>query len=131
MLLKLYVRFSPILAAFLALTSAVFFCMCVWRGEIILGLQAEASKDNTQEIRVVLEQHDAANQISDDAEKHRIERSKEKEVAIRTIEKIVTVPLYSGLCFDDIGVQQLNDQIAALNGSSEPVSRVSKDTGVE
>lgn len=129
MLLKLYLKFSPLLAAFFIFTSTVFFVMCVWRGEIILGLQAELIKDNNKEFKIVLEQHEAANKISNDFAVRETEREKEKEYVIKTVEKIITVPVYSNICFDDVGLHQLNSQIAAINGAGKPESAVSANQG--
>lgn len=131
MLLKLYLKFASWLAPFFLLTTIVFFVICVWRGEIILGLQAELIKDNKQEFKVTIEQHESANRISNEFEVRKTEREKEKEYVIRTVEKITAVPVYSNICFDDVGLHQLNSQIAAINGSGQPESAVSTDQGAE
>lgn len=126
MLMKLYLKFAPLLTIFFLFTTIVFFVICVWRGEIILGLQAELIKDNKQEFKVVLEQHESANKISNDYEVRKTEREKEKEYVVRTVEKIITVPVYSNICFDDVGLHQINSQISAVNGSGQSEPTVSE-----
>lgn len=129
MLLRLYMKVSPLLAAFFLLTSVVFFVMCLWRGEIILGLQTEALKYKDQSINLVIEQHEGANKISHEFEIRQADREQEKVYVDREIEKIVYLPSYSNECFDAAGLQQINNRIKSLNGTGEPTSTVSKDTG--
>lgn len=122
---------SPLLAAFFLLTSIVFFAMCLWRGEIILGLQADALKSKDQEIKVVIEQHESANKISQDYEERKADKEQEKVYVDREVEKIVYLPSYSNVCFDSLGLSQLNGRIASLNSSRELTRTVSTDAGVK
>lgn len=128
---QIYLKITPILTPFFLLTTVVFMVMCVWRGEIILGLQAELSKDKDQTIKVVLEQQQGANKISTEFEQRKADREQEKIYVNREIEKIVTVPLYSNECFDDAGVQQINSYATSLNSSSESSSGLSSNKDVE
>lgn len=131
MLMKLYVRMSPLLAAFFLLTSIVFFAMCLWRGEIILGLQSDAIKGKNQEVKLIIEQHDGANKISQEYEVHRADKEQEKVYVDREVEKIVYLPSYDSVCFDPIGLQQINSRITSLNDSRELKDSVSTSTGAE
>ena len=88
MLMKLYVRMSPLMAAFLLLTTIVFFAMCLWRGEIILGLQADALKNKDQEIKVVIEQYEGANKISHEYEIFKADKLQDKVYVDREVEKL-------------------------------------------
>ena len=117
MLMKLYVRMSPLLAAFFLFTTVVFFAMCLWRGEIILGLQADALKSKDQEIKLVIEQHEGANKISHEYEVRKADKEQEKVYVDREVEKIVLMPSYGNECFDPIGLQSLNSQIASYNSA--------------
>lgn len=129
MLMKLYVRMSPLMAAFLLLTTIVFFAMCLWRGEIILGLQADALKNKDQEIKVVIEQHDGANKISHEYEILKADKLQDKVYVDREVEKIVLMPSYGNECFDNDGLLSLNRAITALNDSGKSTDAVSENTG--
>ena len=87
MLMSIHVRMSPILAAFFLMTSVVFFAMCLWRGEIILGLQSDALKNKDQEIKVVIEQHEGANKVSQEYEVRKADKEQEKVYVDREVEK--------------------------------------------
>lgn len=116
----IYWKLAPYLAPFFLLTTIVFFSMCVWRGEIILGLQAELIKDKNQEVKVIIEQVKAANEIGQQYEQHKAEREELKVEVTHEIEKIVSVPLYSNLCFDYDGLHLLNSQISTINSTAQP-----------
>lgn len=131
MLMKLYVRMSPLLAAFFLFTTVVFFAMCLWRGEIILGLQADALKSKDQEIKLVIEQHEGANKISHEYEVRKADKEQEKVYVDREVEKIVYLPSYNNVCFDDAGLQQINSRIAAINGSLQLTDSVSANEGAK
>lgn len=123
----MYFKLAPLLVPFFMLTTVVFFVICVYRGEIILGLQSKLLTDKDQEIRVVVEQHESANNISKAYEQRQADREQEKIYVTNTIEKIVSVPSYSNLCFDPTGLQFLNGQVAAANSSSELSSALPSD----
>ena len=127
----IYYKLAPFLAPFFLLTTIVFFGMCLWRGEIILGLQAQAVKDQKQTLEVVVTHTEATNKVSQNYEDKRTEREQEKIYVDRVVDKIVLMPSYSTECFDDVGLHQLNSYIASINGSSEPNEAVSTDTGAE
>ena len=131
MLMKLYVRMSPLLAAFLLLTTVVFFAMCLWRGEIILGLQSDALKNKDQEIKVVIEQHEGANKISHEYEIFKADKLQEKVYVDREVEKIVLMPSYGNECFNNDGLLSLNSAITALNDSGKSSNTVHENTGAK
>lgn len=131
MLMSIYVRMSPILAAFFLMTSVVFFAMCLWRGEIILGLQSDALKNKDQEIKVVIEQHEGANKVSQEYEVRKADKEQEKVYVDREVEKIVYMPSYSNVCLDDIGLSQLNGRISSVNGSRKLEDAMPSTTGAK
>lgn len=131
MLMSIYVRMSPLLAAFFLMTSVVFFAMCLWRGEIILGLQSDALKNKDQEIKVVIEQHEGANKVSQEYEVRKADKEQEKVYVDREVEKIVYMPSYSNLCLDDIGLSQLNGRISSVNGSRKLEDAMPSTTGAK
>ena len=125
----IYYKLAPFLAPFFLLTTIVFFGMCLWRGEIILGLQAQAVKDQKQTLEVVVTHTKATNKVSQNYEDKRSEREQEKVYVDRVVDKIVLMPSYNTECFDNAGVHQLNSYITSINGSSEPSEAVSSSTG--
>ena len=131
MLMKLYVRMSPLLAAFLLLTTVVFFAMCLWRGEIILGLQSDALKNKDQEIKVVIEQHEGANKISHEYEIFKADKLQDKVYVDREVEKIVLMPSYGNECFNNDGLLSLNSAITALNDSGKSTDAVHENSGAK
>ena len=131
MLMKLYVRMSPLLAAFLLLTTVVFFAMCLWRGEIILGLQSNALKNKDQEIKVVIEQHEGANKISHEYEIFKADKLQDKVYVDREVEKIVLMPSYGNECFNNDGLLSLNSAITALNDSGKSTDAVHENSGAK
>ena len=131
MLMNLYVRMSPLLAAFLLLTTVVFFSMCLWRGEIILGLQSDALKDKDNEIKVVIQQRDGANKISHEYEIFKADKLQDKVYVDREVEKIVLMPSYGNECFNNDGLLSLNSAITALNDSGKSSNAVHENTGAK
>lgn len=131
MLMKLYVRMSPLLVAFLLLTTVVFFAMCLWRGEIILGLQSDAIKAKDQEIKVVIEQHEGTNKISHEYEILKADKLQEKVYVDREVEKIVLMPSYGNECFNNDGLLSLNSAITALNDSGKSTNAVHENSGAK
>ena len=131
MLMKLYVRMSPLLAAFLLLTTVVFFSMCLWRGEIILGLQSDALKDKDNEIKVVIQQRDGANKISHEYGVLKADKLQEKVYVDREVEKIVLMPSYGNECFNNDGLLSLNSAITALNDSGKSTDAVHENSGAK
>ena len=131
MLMKLYVRMSPLLEAFLLLTTVVFFAKCLWLGEIILGLQSDALKNKDQEIKVVIEQHEGANKISHEYEIFKADKLQDKVYVDREVEKIVLMPSYGNECFNNDGLLSLNSAITALNDSGKSSNAVHENTGAK
>lgn len=129
MLLRMYRKVSPLLAAFFMFTSVVFFLICLYRGEVILGLQAEHIKNKNQEVKVIIEQQDLANKISQQYEELKADRIQEKIYVDREIEKIVTVPIYSTVCFDTDGLQSVNSAITSANASTQSKATMPTTTG--
>lgn len=129
MIRVIYLRVAPFLAPFFLLTTLVFFGMCVWRGEIILGLQAQMIKDQKQVVELVVTHTEAANKVSQDYEVRKTEKQQEKVYVDREVEKIVLMPSYSNECFDDAGLQQINSYIASINSASKSEDRVSASAG--
>lgn len=129
MIRVIYLRVAPFLAPFFLLTTLVFFGMCVWRGEIILGLQAQMIKDQKQVVELVVTHTEASNKVSQDYEVSKTEKQQEKVYVDREVEKIVLMPSYSNECFDTVGLQQINSYITSVNGSGKPENRVSTSTG--
>lgn len=125
----IYLRVAPFLAPFFLLTTLVFFGMCVWRGEIILGLQAQLIKDQKQVVELVVTQNEAANKVSLDYEVRKSDKQQEKVYVDREVEKVVLMPSYSNECFDNAGLQQINSYIASINSASKPESGMSTSTG--
>lgn len=131
MVLIIYKKIAPYLCLFLALTTIGFAANNVWQGKVIVDLQSQLLKDRDQQIKVVIEQQHTANQVSQEYEQRKADRQEAKVVVTHEIEKIVSVPMYSGLCFDPDGLHLLNDQIRAINSSREPETTMSEDTGAK
>ena len=131
MLMSIYIRMSPLLAAFFLLTSVVFFAICLWRGEIILGLQADAINSKNQEVKLIIEQHEGANKVSQEYEVRKADKEQEKVYVDREVEKIVYMPSYSNVCLDNIGLSQLNGRISSVNGSRKLEDAMPSTTGAK
>lgn len=129
MLKGIYTRLSPFITLFFMFTTAVFFGICVWRGEIILGLQSEALKSKDQTVKLIVEQHEVANKVSHEFEIKTSNLEQEKIYVDREVEKIVLVPSYSNECFDLAGLQQVNNRITAFNSSRESEGTMPTNTG--
>ena len=112
-----YTKLASFLAALFFITTAVFFSMWMFRGEVIIDLQSQVIKDTQKEVKVIIEQHESANQISQQYEERRASNQKEKVYVDREVEKIVLMPSYGNECFDPIGLQSLNSQIASYNSA--------------
>lgn len=126
-----YNKVAPYLAVFFLLTTIVFMSITVWRGEVILGLQSEVLSNKNQEVKVIIEQHEAANKVSKDYEDRKVDREKEKIYVTRQVEKIVSVPSYANECFDPIGLQYFNSQVSSINSSGKLNNTLSTNTGDE
>lgn len=128
---KVYTKIAPLLMPFFIITTCVFGAIAVYRGEIILGLQAQLIKDKTQEVKVIIEQQQASNDISKQYEQRKADREQDRIKANVQIEKVIRESDNSSVCFDDAWLYQLNNQIATLNNTGKSVSAVSEPTGAE
>ena len=128
---KLYAKIALWLMPFFLLTSIVFSAIAVYRGEIILGLQAKLIDNKDQEIKITVEHQEAAERISNDYEQRKADREQDKANAKITIEKIISESDNSSICFDDAWLFQLNNQVASFNNPTESVSALSESTGAK
>ena len=126
-----YNKVAPYLAVFFLLTTIVFMSITVCRGEVILGLQSEVLSNKNQKVKVIIEQHEAANKVSKDYEDRKVDREKEKIYVTRQVEKIVSVTSYANECFDPIWLQYFNSQVSSINSSGELNNTLSTNTGDE
>lgn len=129
MIKVIYLKLAPFLLPLFFLTNLVFFAICVWRGEVILGLQAQAIKDQKQVVELVVTQSEVANKVSLEYELLKSDKQQEKVYVDREVEKIVLVPSYSNECFDNAGLQQINSYIASINSASKSESGMSTSAG--
>lgn len=118
---------SPYLAGFFLITSLAFFGLSVYRGEVISNLQSDLITKKDQEIKVVIERNDIANDVSTKFEQGKTERETRNEITVKKIETVVKEPIYLNTCFDDNGVSVINEYVTATNASkySGAVSEVS------
>ncbi|RZG71925.1 hypothetical protein EXU29_12440 [Acinetobacter wuhouensis] len=66
-------------------------------------------KDDQQ--KALIKKQNEINKVSADYEQLKSEQRVKVETVTRKVQKIVTKPIYSNICFDDDGVQQLNSLI--------------------
>ncbi|RZG48054.1 hypothetical protein [Acinetobacter wuhouensis] len=105
----------------------VFFVL--WLGQIaytnhLAGKLEQAESQCTAKIQKIKDDQQNAlvikqnkiNQVSADYEQLKSEQRVKVETVTREVQKIVTQPIYSNVCFDDDGLQQLNSLI--INDSS-------------
>ena len=128
---KLYAKIALWLMPFFLLTSLVFGAIAVYRGEIILGLQAQLIKNKTQEVKVIIEQQQASNVIGKEYEERKAQREQNRIVNNVQIEKVISESDNSSVCFDDAWLFQLNSQVASFNNPTESVSALSESTGAK
>jgi len=128
---KLYAKIALWLMPFFLLTSLVFGAIAIYQGEIILGLQAQLIKDKTQKVKVIIEQQQANNVISKEYEERKAQREENRIVNNVQVEKVISEPGNSSVCFDDAWLFQLNNQIAAFNNPTESVSALPESTGAK
>lgn len=127
----IYYRIAVFLAPFFLLTTIVFFLMCLYRGELILGLQAELLKNKDQVIKITLDTKTIANNVGKEYEESKVKRVQEKEVIIKEVERLVDNPVYRNICFDDDGLQQINNHINSYNNPSSSPRGMSSIEGAE
>lgn len=126
---KVYARLSPVLMPFFILTTCVFGFLAIHRGELVMRLQTELIKDKTQEVKVIIEQQKASNEISKQYEQRKAIREQDRNITNVQIEKVISESDNSSVCFDDAWLYQLNSQVVSTNTSGQPESAVSADTG--
>lgn len=125
MYMKVYTKIAPLLMPFFILTTVVFGGIALYRGELILGLQTQLIKDKTHEVKVIVEQQQASNDISKQYE----ERKQNRIESHVQVEKVISDSDNHSVCFDDAWLYQLNSQIISFNNSGQSVSAVSEPTG--
>lgn len=123
--MKVYTKIAPLLMPFFILTTVVFGGIALYRGELILGLQTQLIKDKTHEVKVIVEQQQASNDISKQYE----ERKQNRIESHVQVEKVISDSDNHSVCFDDAWLYQLNSQIISFNNSGQSVSAVSEPTG--
>lgn len=131
MVVLIYKKLAPYLTPFFMLTTVVFFVIGVIRGEQVMSLQTKFLDNKDKEIRVVVEQQQVAVKISQEYEDRKTGSIQEKVYVDREVEKIITVPSYSNMCFDDIGLQYFNGEITKLNSSRKLTNSLPSDTGAD
>ena len=102
---------------------AVFFFL--WLGQIaytnhLAGKLKQAESQCTAKIQklkddqqqALIKKQNEVNQVSADYEQLKSEQRVKVETVTREVQKIVTQPIYSNVCFDDDGLQQLNSLIS-------------------
>lgn len=78
---------------------------------------SQIQKIEKKNLQALAEKQNQFNQVSADYEKLRSEQNTKVETVSREVQKIVEHPIYKSSCFDDVGMQQLNDLIKADNTS--------------
>ncbi|AGY48122.1 Rz-like spanin [Acinetobacter phage Presley] len=115
MFIAWYKFLSPYLAGFFLITSLAFSGLAIYRGEVISSLQSDLIAKKDQEIKVVIERNDIANDVSKKHEQGKTERETRNEITIKQVETIVKEPIYLNTCFDDSGLSVLNGNITSTN----------------
>lgn len=73
-------------------------------------------KDDQQ--KALVDKQNKVNKVSADYEQLKSEQRVKVETVTREVQKIVTKPVYSNVCFDDTGVSAINSLVT--DDSSEP-----------
>lgn len=118
MIYAIYKRVSLFLAPLFLLTTLVFAVLTVYRGEIILGLQAELLKDKGKEIKIVIEQVQKLNEVSKEYEETKQTNNTAKQEKLREVEKINDQSEHSSVCITTDGLQLYNSIVS--NPTDEP-----------
>ena len=98
-------------ALFLLLTTVGLAILAIYRGEVISNYQAEALKNKTVEVKVVIDSVALADKISKSLDVKHTVLTVNKENTIHEIKEIVKDPVYLNVCIDNAGMQQLNKAI--------------------
>lgn len=124
----IYQNVAVFLAPLFLITTIAFIIMSVYRGEVILGLQAELLKQKNQDVKVVIEQIKEVNAVGEEAAaEQRVQEIIKHERTIE-IEKIVKVPVYSNECISDAGLQFYNKTYVPSDASTPTVE---SDAGMQ
>lgn len=126
-----YKKLAPFLAPFFLLTTVVFFAIGFIRGEQVVSLQTKLLENKDKEIRVVVEQQAVSVKVSQAYEDRKTNTQQEKIYVDREVEKIIAVPSYGNLCFDDRGLQFFNEQITSLNSARKLTNSLPANTGAD
>ncbi|EGY5283232.1 hypothetical protein [Acinetobacter baumannii] len=78
---------------------------------------AQIQKIEKKNLEALAVKQNQINKVSADYERVKAEQSTKVETVTREVQKIVERPIYKSSCFDDAGMQQLNDLIKAGNTS--------------
>jgi len=122
MYLKIYKSLAQFLAPLFLLTTIAFAVLTVYRGEIILGLQAELVKDKDKEFKVVVDITKDLNEVAKLYEQDRTKIEIHKQENTHVIEKIVSEPVFSTVCFSSDGLQHYNQIITDFTDASSESS---------
>lgn len=131
MVVLIYKKLAPYLCGFFMLTTAVLFALGVIRGEQILDLQNKLLTDKDKTIKVIVEQQEVAIKVSQAYEDRKTDKQQEKIYVDREVEKIIVMPSYSNLCFDNAGLQFFNGEITKLNSARKLTNKLPANSGAD
>lgn len=79
--------------------------------------KAQIAKIEQEQQKALIEQQNKANEVSASYEEERAEQQVRTQVVYKTVEKIVTKPVYRNVCIDADGLHEINSLIKANNPS--------------
>lgn len=79
--------------------------------------KAQIAKIEQEQQKALIEQQNKANEVSASYEAERAEQQVRTQVVYKTVEKIVTKPVYRNVCIDADGLHEINSLIKANNPS--------------
>lgn len=79
--------------------------------------KAQIAKIEQAQQKALIEQQNKANEVSASYETERAEQQVRTQVVYKTVEKIVTKPIYRNVCIDADGLHEINSLIKANNTS--------------
>ena len=77
--------------------------------------KAQIAKIEQEQQKALIEQQNKANEVSASYEEERAEQQVRTQVVYRTVEKIVTKPIYRNVCIDADGLNTLNGLIQNID----------------
>lgn len=122
MFVTLYRLACMYLAPLFLVTTIGFMASSVYRGEVILGLQAEIIKDRSQEVKVVIEKVEAVNKVGEGYASTQTNIVTDQKETIREVSKIIKVPVFTNICISDDGVLKYNETISKYTPQANPTS---------